>query len=79
MLGMGEGPDHWKTPEEIEKERSAQTEQKQTSVTYDQLQAEAEKLVALLKDRETGVFSWHTCVHERLENLHNLLCPMFKK
>lgn len=52
------------------------TEQKSV-VSHDRLQEEAEKLVALLKDREVGLFSWHTLLNERLKTIHDLLCPLF--
>lgn len=54
----------------------AKTKQK-SEVSYDKLQEEAEKLVALLKDRETGMFSWHMLLNERLKTIHDLLCPLF--
>ena len=54
----------------------AKTEQK-PDVSHDRLQEEAEKLVALLKDREVGLFSWHMLLNERLKTIHDLLCPLF--
>jgi len=49
-----------------------------TGVSYDELQEEAEKLVALLKERETGMFAWHMLLNERLKAFHDILCPLFK-
>lgn len=43
-----------------------------TGISLDDLQTEAEKLLALLKDRQTGISVWHMFLHERLENLHKL-------
>lgn len=54
------------------------TKKPKTGVSYDEVQAQAEKLVALLKDRETGLFSWHTCVNEQMKSLHDLICPLCK-
>mgnify|MGYP001562450634 CR=1 FL=1 len=46
-------------------------------VSYDELQDEAEKLLALLKERETGMFSWHMMINERLKAIHGIICPLF--
>ena len=46
-------------------------------LSLDEIQNEAEKLVSLLKERETGMFSWHMLLNERLMSLHNFLCPLF--
>ncbi len=46
--------------------------------SFDRLQAEAEKLVAILKERETGMFTWHMCVHSQMKVVHDLLHPIFK-
>ena len=53
----------------------AKTEQ--AEISHDRLQEEAEKLVALLKDREVGLFSWHILLNERLKTIHDILCPLF--
>jgi len=46
--------------------------------SHDKLQDEAEKLLSLLKERETtGLFSWHARLNERLKTIHDLLCPLF--
>jgi len=38
----------------------------------DELQNEAEKLVSLLKDKQTGLMSWNFLLRDRLEKLHEL-------
>jgi hypothetical protein len=35
----------------------------------DELQAETEKLLALLRDRQNGTMSWNMALHERLLKL----------
>lgn len=54
----------------------ARTEQT-SEITHDRLQEEAEKLVALLKNREVERFSWHMLLNKRLKTIHDLLCPLF--
>jgi hypothetical protein len=41
-------------------------------VSLDELQSEAEKLVALLKDRQPGLVTWNTLMNERVESIHNM-------
>lgn len=45
----------------------------------DLLQEEVEKLMALLKDRQTGTMSWNMFLQERLEKLHTLLSKVLNK
>ena len=40
---------------------------------FDELQVSAEKLVALLKDRQPGVMTWNQILHERMQELKKLL------
>jgi len=39
----------------------------------DKLQAEAEKLVALLKDRQPGLMTWNGFLAERLTNIREMI------
>ena len=39
-------------------------------IDLDELQAEAEKLVALLENRELGLSTWHEFLRKRLITLH---------
>lgn len=56
-----------------QKQASAKkAEGEKNTVDLDRLQQEVEKLLALLKDRQTGLAAWHDFMHERLENLHKL-------
>lgn len=48
-------------------------------IDLDELQKEAEKLVALLTEREPGLMAWNMCIRERLESLHKLLSKAFSK
>jgi len=48
-------------------------------VDLDELQAEAEKLVALLKDREPGHMTWHMCMRERLIKLDTIIALALNK
>ena len=41
-------------------------------VRLDDLQTEVEKLLLLLKDRQTGLMGWNGWMKERLENIHHL-------
>lgn len=41
-------------------------------VNLDELQQEAEKLLALLNDRQPGLMTWNEFLHERLHSLHAL-------
>jgi hypothetical protein len=43
-----------------------------TGVNLDELQTEAERLVALLKDRQPGLMSWNGFLKERIDNMHRL-------
>ncbi|MEA3453035.1 MAG: hypothetical protein U9Q96_01725 [Patescibacteria group bacterium] len=52
-------------------------EKEVAELTHDDLQERAEKLVALLKDREVGLFSWHLALNGSLQELYDLLCPIF--
>jgi len=38
----------------------------------DELQQEAEKLLALLKDRQIGMMTWDDFMRERLQKIHAL-------
>jgi uncharacterized protein YlxW (UPF0749 family) len=46
-------------------------------INLDELQREVEKLQALLNDRQPGHMSWNQLLHERLQNLHALIAPIF--
>lgn len=48
-------------------------------IDLDELQQEVEKLLALLKDRQKGMMSWHSFLHERLQKLHALTLHYFGK
>ena len=48
-------------------------------VTLTEIKNEAKKFVALLQEPETGLFTWHTLVRERLENLHRLTAQALGK
>ncbi|MEK7089288.1 MAG: hypothetical protein AAB920_00530, partial [Patescibacteria group bacterium] len=48
-------------------------------IDLDELQTEAEKLVALLKDREHGLIGWNICMRERLTKLHSLIVLALNK
>ena len=41
-------------------------------VDPDELQREAERLLALLKDRQTGLMSWHDFMRKRLTRIRTL-------
>jgi len=45
----------------------------------DKLGSEAEKLVALLKEPESGNADWHMFLHERIKNMHELTGRLLKK
>ena len=53
------------------------TENGKVEITHDLLQEKAEKLAALLKERQTGLFSWQMLLNESLKEFHDLLCPLF--
>ena len=42
----------------------------------DELQVEAEKLVALLQDRQEGLMSWHSFLRDRVQKIHELTSRM---
>lgn len=42
-------------------------------MNLDKLQAETEKLLSLLKDRQQGLFTWNEFLHERLVSIHALI------
>lgn len=46
-------------------------------ITHDALQERVEKILALLHDRQEGMFTWHMLLNEALKDLHDLLCPLF--
>ncbi len=48
-------------------------------VNLDELQEETEKLLALLKDRQPGLMTWHEFLHERLQNLYVLISKALGK
>ena len=48
-------------------------------ITHDSLQEQIERTLNILKQRETGCFTWHMALNEALSELHNTLCPLFKK
>jgi hypothetical protein len=43
------------------------------SLNLDQLQEESDKMSNLLKDRQTGMVSWHQFMHERVNNMYSLV------
>ena len=51
---------------------------REKGVNLDELQQEAEKLLALLKDRN-GLIIWNKLLHERLQNLHVLTAKALGK
>ena len=46
---------------------------KVATIDLDQLQAEAEQLVLLLKDRQPGLFSWGDMLRSRMIRIRQLL------
>lgn len=48
-------------------------------VDLDELQEEAEKIVALLKDRHPGLITWNNLLLERVQNLHGLTSQALSK
>ncbi len=58
---------------------TSETEKERDIITYDELREKAEKLVALLKERQTGYSTWHMLLNISLQEFHDLLCPLFKK
>ncbi len=49
------------------------------SIDLDELQQEAEKLLALLRDRQPGLMSWHGFLDERLRNIHTITSKVLGK
>jgi hypothetical protein len=47
------------------------------TVSLDGLQEECEKLLALLKDRQPGLISWHFEFNNRLSGLYTILAPLY--
>ncbi len=41
-------------------------------MNLDELQQETEKLIGLLRDRETGLMTWNLFLAEKLQNIVNL-------
>lgn len=60
-------------------EAEAEVAKASADIDLDGLQVEAEKLLALLNDRETGLSSWWTFLEERLWNLHKLTSQVLDK
>ena len=58
---------------------AVKSEDERVGITYDLLQEKAEKLVALLKERQIGMFTWHMLLNESLKGFHDLLCPLLRK
>jgi uncharacterized membrane-anchored protein len=52
---------------------------KKEGVNLDDLQGEAERLLALLKDRQPGHATWHSFLEERLRKLHALTAQALGK
>lgn len=48
-------------------------------VDLDQLQQETQKLLALLKDRQSDLMTWNDFFRERLTNLHKLIAQALGK
>lgn len=48
-------------------------------ITHDSLQEQLERTLNILKQRETGCFTWHIALNEALSELHGTLCPLFRK
>jgi len=42
-------------------------------MNLDELQKEAEKLLALLKDRQQGTMSWNLFLHDRLASIKEMI------
>lgn len=51
----------------------------QMDADLDELQQEAEKLVALLKDRQPGLMTWGMFLRDRLTRLHGLISTALGK
>ena len=50
-----------------------------SSIDLDVLQSEAEKLLALLNDRQPGIIAWHEFMKERLESIYDLAAAALGK
>ncbi len=48
-------------------------------ITHDSLQEQLERTLNILKQRETGWFTWHMALNEALSELSSTLCPLFQK
>jgi len=56
-----------------QKQASAKkSEREKKGINLDDLQQEAEKLLALLEDRQPGLMTWNEFMQKRLQNLHKL-------
>ncbi|MEK7576280.1 MAG: hypothetical protein AAB482_01160 [Patescibacteria group bacterium] len=58
---------------------ASDTMTEENSINLDELQEEAEKLLALLKNRQLGLLTWNLFLCERLENLHTLSSKALQK
>lgn len=52
------------------------TQDQANPIDLDQLQAEVEKLLALLKNREPGLMTWNMFLHDRLQSIFKLAKAM---
>jgi len=43
------------------------------TMNLDELQKETEKLLSLLKDRQTGMYTWNEFLSERLSNIKKMI------
>lgn len=57
----------------------AKTSTPEKVLDLDELQQEAQKLVALLKDRQPGLMTWNEMVRDRLTSIHAMTERYFGK
>jgi DNA gyrase/topoisomerase IV subunit A len=68
---------HYVQQKKLTKDEEMATEERKIEISHDALQERAERLVALLKDRQVGLGIWHVELNESLKEFHDLLCPLF--
>lgn len=82
-LGEGPGPDWVKVYAGRPSAESVPYEEWHASPSLeeqlDEIQQEAEKLLALLKDRQPGLSTWNEFMQERLQSLHGLISQVLGK
>ncbi len=47
-------------------------------VAYDLLQGKMEQLFSIIKLQDVGILSCHVAINKYLQDLHNILCPLFR-